>query len=182
MVLKNVGLLALGLVVTRNPRSALYDGISSTDDVDFMTEEFQPRTPSHARQAWLARAGAVCERGVVEGKALNARSRSPVTTHAEILALAHESIGLADSNRVRLAALTAAPEDRSAVQRLNALFARTVRAGSAAVARLSARWTVATIRAWATQSVQNTIALKSAALELGSRACGRYFDPATYTR
>jgi predicted Zn-dependent protease len=180
MVLKNVGLLALGLAESRNPRSALYDVILSTDDLDFMTEDFRPRTPSRAKRAWLARAGGVCERGVVEAKALIARS--PVSTHAEILAFARESIDLEERSRVQLAASKEAPEDRGAFQRLLSLFAQAVRADRAAVARLGASWSDATIRAWATESVQNSLALKSVALELGSRECSRYFEPATYTR
>lgn len=53
MVLKNIGLLALGLSQSQDPRSALYDVILSTDDLDYMTEELKPRTPSRAKRAWL---------------------------------------------------------------------------------------------------------------------------------
>ncbi len=180
MVLKLVGVLALGMSQNRNPRSALYDVILSADDLDFMTEEFKPRSPSRARQTWLDRAGDVCDRGVVEAKALIARS--PVATPTEVVAFARESIALEARNRAQLAALNPAPEDRAAVKSLLALFAKTVSTDRAAVAKLEARWSEATLGAWVRASFRNSLALKSRALELGSRECGRYFEPATYVR
>jgi predicted Zn-dependent protease len=180
MVLKNIGVLAFGLAESRNPRSALYDAILSTNDLDFMTEEFRPRAPTAARRSWLERADATCERGIVEAKALIARS--PLTTQEQILAFARGSISLAERNRRQLAALRSAPEDRSAVRRLLARFAGSIRADRGFVAKLTARWSDATIQAWATKSVRNSLALTSSALELGSRECGRYFDPSTLRR
>jgi predicted Zn-dependent protease len=180
MAKRTIGILALGLAESRNPRSALYDVILSTNDLDFMTEEFRPQAPGAVRRRWLQRADAACERGIVEAKALIARS--PVDTREQILTFARQSIALAERDRSRLAALAVAPEDRGSVRRLLALFARSVSADRAAVARLAAKWSDAAVRAWATESVRNSLALTSNALELGSRGCGRYFDPSTYGR
>jgi len=180
MVLKNIGVLALGRAESRNPRSALYDVILSTDDLDFMTEELQPKTPSSARRSWLGRAEAACERGIAEGKALIARS--PLSTRAEVLAFARESIVLEDRTRAQLAPILPSPEDRASVKALLALFGRSVRADRAAVEKLTSNWSDTTARRWLEDGVRFTLALESKALELGSRGCGRYFDPATYAR
>lgn len=180
MTSKIIGVLAFGLAESRNPRSALYDVILSTNDLDFMTEEFRPRSPSAARRSWLKAADTTCERGIVEAKALIARS--PLATNEQILAFARESIALAERHRAQLAALKAAPEDRSSVRRLLALYAGSLRTDRAAVAKLTARWSDSTVRTWATESVRNSLALTSSALELGSRGCARYFDPSTYAR
>jgi hypothetical protein len=180
MVLKNVGLLALGLSQSRNPRSALYDVILSSDDLDYMTEELKPRVPSRAKRGWLDRANGSCERGIVEGKALLARS--PIATPADVLAFGRESIVLEERTRAQLAAIPVPPEDRGAIKGLLALFQRGVNADRSFVARLSVRWNEETLRRWLEGGVRNSLALKSTALELGSRGCGRYFDPATYVR
>jgi predicted Zn-dependent protease len=42
MVAKNIGVLYLDLPLSSNPRSLLYDRILSPDDLDRMTEEFEP--------------------------------------------------------------------------------------------------------------------------------------------
>lgn len=180
MVLKNIGLLALGLSQSQDPRSALYDVILSTDDLDYMTEELKPRTPSRANRAWLSRANSACERGIVEGKALLARS--PIATPADVLAFGRESIVLEERTRARLAGIAVPPEDRGAIKALLALFQRSVNADRSFVAKLTARWNEETLRRWLEEGVRDNVALKSKALELGSRGCGRYFDPATYVR
>lgn len=180
MVLKNIGVLALGLPQSRNPRSALYDSILSGDDLDYMTEEFRPRAPSHSKQVWLARSTRLCKQGVAEAKALSARS--PLVTREDLLAYADMSIALADVQRAQLAAIPAAAEERLAVRALLARFKRAGKADRAAVAKLRAQWSDATLKRWLQDALRSSLALKSNALELGSRSCGRYFDPATYVR
>jgi hypothetical protein len=180
MVLKNIGTLAFGLAESRNRRSALYDGILSTNDLDFMTEEFRPRPPSVTRRNWLRRADATCERGIVEAKALIARS--PLATRADVLAFARAAIAVEAGTRSQLVAIQASPEDRVQVKALLALFGRSLQADRTAVARLSASWSDAVARRWLEEGTKYSLALESKALELGSRGCGRYFDPATYTR
>ena len=176
MVLKTIGVLAQ----SPNPRSALYDSILGVDDLDYMTQEFRPQAPSAARRNWLGRSARVCLRGISDGKALIARST--VGTPAELLAFARESTGLQERHRAQLAALPPAPEDRSAVRALLALFKRAGSADRVAVAKLSANWSEATLRRWIQEGIRLSLALKSNALELGARSCGRYFDPATYAR
>jgi len=43
MIAKNIGIIVYGLPPSRNPRSVLYGNILGTDDLDRMTEEFDPR-------------------------------------------------------------------------------------------------------------------------------------------
>ena len=43
MIAKNVGIIVYGLPPSRNPRSVLYGNILGVDDLDRMTEEFDPR-------------------------------------------------------------------------------------------------------------------------------------------
>ena len=43
MVAKDIGILCFGLPVSNNPRSALYGNIGGTDELDVMTEYFDPR-------------------------------------------------------------------------------------------------------------------------------------------
>ena len=178
MVLKTIGVLALGYSQSSNPRSVLYDSILGVDDLDYMTHEFRPAAPTGAKRAWLTRTDKVCARGISEAKALIARSR--VATRDEFLALARKGIVLEARQRQALAAIPPAPSDRSAVRALLALFARGEKADRAAVAKLSASWSDAVLQSWVEESLRLGLALKSKALELGSRACGRYFDPATY--
>jgi len=180
MVVKNVGILSLGLAQSRNPRSALFDVILSTDDLDFMTSHFRPPVPTRLRRAWLRGSTAVCERGVVEAKALIARSQ--LATQADLLAYAADAIALADKRRRELTTLPVGPEDKRAVQELIARFRRAVDTDRAAVTKLERRWSDAELKRWLRDDLRYSLALKSDALELGSRACARYFDPATYVR
>lgn len=133
MVMKNIGVLVLGLSQSRNPRSALYNSILSVDDLDYMTEEFQPSRPSEAK-TWLGASTRVCRQGIAAARALNRRSR--VATRADLLAYAEESIALADRRRDELAAIPLPREDRAGIQTLLTRFARAVLAGRAKLASL----------------------------------------------
>jgi predicted Zn-dependent protease len=42
MVTKNIGIMCYGLPLSENPRSVLYGSIGGTDELDLMTEEFNP--------------------------------------------------------------------------------------------------------------------------------------------
>lgn len=44
MVAKNIGVLYFGLPLSNNPRSALYGNIGGTDELDVMTEYFEPQS------------------------------------------------------------------------------------------------------------------------------------------
>jgi predicted Zn-dependent protease len=180
MVMKNIGVLAFGHRVSANPRSVLYDSILGLDDLDYMTQEFRPPTASRAKASWLRRANGACRRGVSEAKALIARS-SIVTTD-DFLTFARASIALQVGHRSQLAAIPPAPEDRSAVRAMLALFKRAGNADRAAVAKLSAHWSEPALKRWLQAGIRFGLALKADALELGSRGCARYFDPATYAR
>jgi hypothetical protein len=180
MVMKTIGVLALGLSQSPNPRSVLYDSILGVDDLDYMTQDFRPAAPSRARQSWLTRSGRVCKRGVSEAKALLARS--PLVTRADFLAFARGSITLQERHRGQLAAIPASPEDHGAVRALLNRFERSVRTDRAAVAKLTARWSDSTFRSWLGVGTRLALELTTGALELGSRSCARYFDPATYSK
>jgi predicted Zn-dependent protease len=180
MVMKTIGVLAFGLSQSPNPRSALYDSILGVDDLDYMTQDFQPAAPGQARQSWLGRSGQVCKRGVSEAKALLARS--PLVTQDDFLAFAHESIALDDRHRSQLAAIPPSSEDRSAVRALLNRLKGSIRADRAAVAKLTARWSEPTLKSWLGEGTRLALELRTDALELGSRSCARYFDPATYSR
>ena len=180
MVMKNVGVLSLGLGQSRSPRSALFDSILSTDDLDYMTEHFRPPAPSPAKRDWLARSTRACRHGISDARALIARS--PLVTREDLLAFVDESIALEERHRDQLAALPAAAEDRSAVRSLLARFKRAGDTDRAALAKLKAQWSEPTVKRWVQDAVRYSLALKSTALELGSRDCARYFDPATYAR
>ena len=43
MVAKNIGVLCFGLPLSNNPRSAMYGNVGGTDELDVMTEFFDPR-------------------------------------------------------------------------------------------------------------------------------------------
>jgi hypothetical protein len=43
MVLKNIGIMYYGLPVSRDPRSVLYGNVLGPDDLDYMSEFFEPR-------------------------------------------------------------------------------------------------------------------------------------------
>jgi predicted Zn-dependent protease len=178
MVVREVGVFALGLGLNRNPRSVLYDTILSTDDLDLMTEEVRPAAPSGARQAWLRRSTAVCDRGVVEGKALIARS--PLATPADYLAFLAGAIALEEKHRAALAAVPAASGDRAAVKAMLTRFRRSIEADRSVLAKLSAHWEVAVVKRSTQDGLRVSLRLKTDALELGSTGCARYFDPATY--
>ena len=154
--------------------------ILSTDDLDFMTSHFRPPASSPLRRAWLGRTTAVCERGVVEAKALIARSR--LATQADLLAYATDAIALAEKQRRELASVSAGPEDKRAVRGLLARFRHAIAADRAVVTRLKRRWSKAELGRFLRDDFRYSIALKADALELGSRACARYFDPTTYVR
>jgi hypothetical protein len=180
MVMKNIGVLAFGHPLSANPRSVLYDSILGPDDLDYMTQEFRPPAPNRAKQNWLRRANGACGHGVSEAKALIARS-SIVTTD-DFLTFARESIALQAGHRSQLATIPPAPRDGSAVQAMLALFKRAGSADRAAVAKLSAHWSEPALKRWLQAGIRFSLALKADALELGSRGCARYFDPATYAR
>lgn len=183
MVLKIVGILAYGRSPSQDPRSALYDDILGPDDLDYMSTDFDPRAPSGERSRWLQRTGGICTRGVSRGKAVLARFIvTGINTPAEFLEFANESIALDEKERTELAAVPPAPEDRASVRALLALYGREVRADRAAVAGLRARWIVTAAQRLVRDDVRYALSLRSSALELGSRSCARYFDPATYSR
>jgi predicted Zn-dependent protease len=46
MVAKDIGVLCFGLPLSNNPRSALYGNIGGTDELDVMTEYFEPQPPT----------------------------------------------------------------------------------------------------------------------------------------
>lgn len=183
MVLKNIGVLAYGRAPSGNPRSALYDRILGPDDLDYMSTDFDPRAPTGARLAWLNATGAVCRRGVARGKAVVARFvLTGIRTPADFLRFANAGIALDERERAALAAVPAAPEDRAAVAALLARYRAQIRRDRAAVGRLRARWSAAAANRFLGDDVRSALGLKSNALELGSRSCARYFDPATYSR
>ena len=43
MVIKNIGMMYYGLPVSRDPRSVLYGNVLGLDDLDYMSEFFEPR-------------------------------------------------------------------------------------------------------------------------------------------
>jgi predicted Zn-dependent protease len=178
MVVREIAVLALGLGLNRNPRSVLYDTILSTDDLDLMTEEFRPAVPSGPRKAWLGRSTAVCNRGVVEGKALIARS--PLATPADYLAFLRAGVALEEKHRAALTAIPAASGDRAAVSAMLARFGRSIGADRSVLAKLTAHWDLAVVRRSTQDGLRSSVRLKTDALELGSPGCARYFDPATY--
>jgi hypothetical protein len=183
MVLKDVGVLAYGRSPSRNPRSALYDGILSPDDLDYMSTDFDPRAPAGARLAWLDRTGTVCRRGVARGKALLARFvLTGIRTPADFIEFANASIALDGQERAELAVVPAASEDRAGVSALLTGYRTEIRMERAAVARLRARWSAAAANRLVRDDARRALGLKSYALELGNRSCARYFDPATYSR
>jgi hypothetical protein len=56
-------------------------------------------------------------------------------------------------------------------------FKGAVAADRAALSKLEASWSQRGLGLWAVQQVRLSATMKASALELGSRACGRYFDP-----
>jgi len=48
MVAKDIGVLSFGLPLSNNPRSALYGNIGGTDELDVMTEYFEPQSTTPA--------------------------------------------------------------------------------------------------------------------------------------
>jgi hypothetical protein len=143
-----------------------------------MTEDFRPAAPSGTRKAWLRRSTAVCDRGVVEGKALVARS--PLATPTDYLAFLAAGIDLQEKHRAALAAVPAATGDRAAVNAMLTHFRRSIEADRSVLARLTAHWELAVVKRSAQEGVRASLQLKTDALELGSTGCARYFDPATY--
>lgn len=141
-----------------------------------MTDELRPQQPSGARRNWLGRSARVCQLGIAAARALIRRSR--VTTRTDLLAFARESISLAERRHAELAAIPVPKEDRAAIR---ALLARDPhRPGQACLAERSLEQRRP--QTLAGGGPPRELALKSNALELGSRDCARYFDPATYTR
>lgn len=178
MVMKNVGALSLGLGLSGNPRSALFNSILSVDDLDYMTDEFRPAAPSGASRTWLARSNRACKAATSRERALIARSQ--LTTREELFAYMRESIALRDRSRSELAAVPASRGDRGDVKAMLASFKSAVDADRAALKKLEARWSDAAVEAWGLARARRGFALKADALELGSLGCGRYFDPQTY--
>jgi predicted Zn-dependent protease len=179
MVLKNVAALALGRSPSGNPRSVLFDSILGVDDLDYMTQEVRPPAPSSARRGWLAQSTRVCRLATSREKALISRSR--ITTADGFMTFLREYVDLRGRHRSELAAVAAAPEDRASNRALVARFGRAVSADRTALSRLEARWSGQVANDWVQGRARLSYALKAGALELGSLACGRYFDPATYS-
>jgi predicted Zn-dependent protease len=178
MVLKNIQSLAFDRPLSANPRSVMFGSILSVDDLDYMTEEVRPAKPTGARRAWLSGSDRVCKSAVASVKALFAGAT--LDTREEFFTFMRESLQLRERHRSELAAVPGAPEDRSGVRALIARFGKANAADRAQLAALEARWTDAAVRAWGLASARRNYALKAGALELGSLACGRYFDPQTY--
>jgi predicted Zn-dependent protease len=177
MVLKNVNSLAFGRSLSGNPRSVMFGSILSADDLDYMTEDVRPEAPSRATRTWLRESNGVCNRAVSREKAFIDRSKG--NTAEEVFAFAPELLDLREQQRSELAALSP-PADRAAFRALLTRFGKANTADRQAVAALQARWSEEGFIRWLTGRVKVGLALKAAALELGSRACGRYFDPLTY--
>lgn len=175
MVLKNVGSLALGRPLSGNPRSVMYGSVLSVDDLDYMTQEVRPAAPSRARRVWLAGSNRVCKSATSREVAL--WNRSNLETQEGFVAFIRENIDLRERHRSELAAVPPAPEDRGLLRPLHARFKRAVAADRAALSKLQASWTQKGLGLWAVQRVRSSATMKTSALELGSRPCGRYFDP-----
>lgn len=175
MVLKNVGSLALGHPLSGNPRSVMFGSILSVDDLDYMTQEVRPAAPTGAKQRWLAGSNRVCKSATSREVAL--WNRSNLETQEGFVAFIRENIDLRERHRSELAAVPAAPEDRGSLRALQTRFKGAVAADRAALAKLEASWSQRGLGLWAVQRIRWSATMKSGALELGSRACGRYFDP-----
>lgn len=178
MVLKQLGVLALGHRLSANPRSVLFDTVLGADDLDYMTHDFRPPAPSRARKTWLAGSTRVCKASISSAKAFDART-DPQTPE-EVVAYIREGADLRARHRSELARVRAAGGDRARLTVLLARFGRAVAADRTVAAKLEARWSDAVGRSWAQQRARFALALKADALELGSLACARYFDPLTY--
>jgi predicted Zn-dependent protease len=175
MVLKNVGSLALGHPLSGNPRSVMFGSILSVDDLDYMTQEVRPAAPTGTKQRWLAGSNRVCKSATSREVAL--WNRSNLDTQEGFVAFIQENIDLRERHRSELAAVPAAPEDRGMLRALQMRFKGAVAADRAALSKLEASWSQRGLGLWAVQQVRLSATMKASALELGSRACGRYFDP-----
>jgi predicted Zn-dependent protease len=178
MVLKQVGVLSLGHRGNANPRSVLFDAVLGVDDLDYMTQEFRPAPASGARKAWLSGSTRVCKASVSSAKAFEART-SPQTPD-EVVAYIREGADLRARHRSELARIRPAGGDRARLGVLLTRFGRSIAADRTAAATLDREWSDGVGKSWAQHRLRFALALKADALELGSLACARYFDPLTY--
>jgi len=178
MVAKSIRALVYGYALSRNPRSAMFDTILSVDDLDFMTEEFRPLAASGTRRSWLSRSSGICEQGVAQLEKLIARSG--IATSADLIAYLQESLRIQDDRRSELAAIAPAREDKVAVRTMLARLGRALSLDRVTLGKLDSSLSEQAFKSWLRENARFRFALKADALELGSRPCGRYFDPTTY--
>lgn len=176
MVLKNVLILHFNDFESDDPRSVLYGSILGTDDLDFMTEDVEPRE-SGAQRGWVAKADAACDRAFDQTRTL--AERYPLQTREGMLRFFSAALRVNGRFIARMERLGAAPN-----RQLHARFLETLTASHAAdrqsLYTLRTRWTQRAFEQVIREGVRRSLVLQSLSLRLGSAGCGELFDPGSY--
>lgn len=172
MANKMVGVLALGRRESSNPRSGLFGGILGVDDLDFMTEAFNPRPSAADKRAWLAAADRACNRARTQSAALGSR---PTQTNEQVLGVLTEFFKFESDLLTAIKALPTPRGDRALVAKLRTTFTHAVAADQAALAALTTQWDAQKLKALLAANEAASAGLRTTSFRLGSKACAAYF-------
>jgi predicted Zn-dependent protease len=174
MFVRYLGLIALGRSESRNPYSVLRSSILSLDDVDLMTDEFDPKPLSVPEQSWITGADAAC--GAADRRTRGLVPTGGFATPAQFLAFANRAIDAESHALAGLRSLRGAPLDPSLARRMLSGLAAEVRLDEGELKALGAAWSSSRASAWLRRSTRDGGVLAALAFRLRVAACGRYFE------
>lgn len=176
MVIKDVSIVHFGDFESEDKRSVLYGDVLGTDDLDFMTEDVEPRE-SRAQRRWIGRADSVCTDWQVAALVLGAKA-GPMKTTAQVYRFLERAVPLNERFARRFLRLRPAPEDRRLHGRLVSELHAMLREDRSALRSLSPRSSTDQFGRAFASSIKHNVVMQSLALRLGSEGCGVLFDPA----
>ena len=170
-VAREIGVIYLGLPLSRDRRSLLYGDALSPDDLDFMTASYSPKPYRAQKSNWLAGAQRACESA---GRAAAAVKPSTAPSPAELLASGLVTVSVDAGLARRLERLDPVATDRHRVKALLALMSRAERRDARVLAELGESWSETTIERWRQAGASDVAAMRALSLQLGADACAAY--------
>jgi predicted Zn-dependent protease len=176
MTIKDTAIVHFGDLASDDPRSVLYGEILGTAELDFMTEDIEPRE-SAAQQRWIRRADAVCTDWQVAALVFTAKT-GRMTTTSQVYAFLQKAVPLNERFARRFLRLRPARSDRRLHGRLVSELRAMLREDRNALRSLSPQSSKEQFGQAFASSIRRNVVMQSLALRLGSEACGIFFDPA----
>jgi predicted Zn-dependent protease len=172
MFVRYLGLLVFRLPTSRDPYSVLRASILSLDDLDVMTNEFRPPSPSAGERAWISGSNASCGRARTATRALGI---GPGMTLPQLVRAAASFLQIQERLLTQERAQRGQPLGRALAARFFTTFVTFNRRERSALADLQAHPDAARADEWITLSSRASATLRVFTLRLRLLGCAGYF-------